>query len=482
MKRILSGMPRNVSHEREMEIISELEQLPDPWALAHNILLPDKFRNNAPDETDVIVIGPPGVYSLEIKYWRGEIFGAWQDAYIYRRQRSNSIPESWPNPIKIATNKNSILFSTLRDKLFIPSGRKMHFSVTPGVIFPSRKVSTVNISVPQFEINFPLLQQGELVSFFLRQGQKQEQLGKSQRPSRLKDPEIDEIYEFIRGQPVKQHSLEIVAGPYVLERKLRETEAYESFLAYNKLLPSQVHLVKKLKIDSYLGDIQYQEILERLLREAWALNELHGHPNIVQIVNPFQHAGETYVAYEWVEGPNLWDRIDADEGYDPADLLRHSVIPIIDAIRVAHLKGIMHRAITPEVIILTADGVAKIADFALARGFVQQSRSNMTNLAETPYAAPEVKTDKYSYGVDIYSLGAVCYEVVTGQAPPSARKRLTAGSELPFEPNHFYKDRFPPVEKQLRSVINQAMDLAPGRRYENLGLMMRDLEKAMNLP
>ena len=466
------GMPRNniVGHKCEIEVFDELKQLPDPWAMACNVLLPAWYRNNSPDETDVILVGPSGIYSLEVKCWYGKISGYFNDAYVDRVTRNGFPPEAWPNPIKTANDKKNILYSTLRDNLY---RGKMRAPVIGGVIFASRDECSVDIQ-KRFDINMPLLHHKELVRHFKAQITSSNNNVDGRRPYRLDEQEIDRIFEFIHGQQNKINPVDVTAGSYVLTMpiKYRSTNFYEAFLGYNKFLPSQKALIKKLNIDQFLPENEYKEAHDRLLREARALDEMRGHPNMIQVQNVFLHAGETYVAYEWIDGPSLADIIDSEDGYDPKELLKSVMLPVLDGIRVAHEKKIMHRSLSSNSIVLPTEGDVKIADFGMARGFDSPNINSplKTKLQETPYTASESLTSKYNQTIDIYALGAICYEIVTGYAPPTPSERIRKGATLLFD-----KSRNDPVNVPLQKWISQAMDLAPGRRFSSVSEMMESL-------
>ncbi|MCL4301653.1 MAG: serine/threonine protein kinase [Anaerolineae bacterium] len=472
--RVYAGVSRDVGHETERHVIEYLKKhLSGSWALAHNLLLPAKYRNSTPDETDLVLIGPPGVYSIELKWWEGVISGAFQDGWVYFTKRGFA-PESRRNPIKTANDKKNILLSTLRDCM----NERMP-PVMGGVIFPPESKCQIKITPPPFEINFPLLNLDQVADFFKRAEDEAGQRLRGTKSLRLNEEQIDRIFNIFRGaRDTLSTDTERHVGSYVLMQPLhkQENEHYIPYLAYNAYVSvTDTVLIKELKLDEHMPASEYEELKEKLLREARALFVLRGHPNILQTFGPFSHAGKLYVAYEWFNGPTLANIVD-DIDYEPVDYLKNIMIPVLDAIRAAHANKIVHRNLTPDCIVVSLDDSVKITDFALARFFQGQTIHNWTAAKVSAYTAPETLTSNskevhFDPRSDIYSLGAICYEIVTGSPPDPPHKRKS--DELSF------KSRNPSVPEKIKKVIQKAMSLAPGRRYQTTEDMVQALQEAL---
>ncbi len=196
---------------------------------------------------------------------------------------------------------------------------------------------------------------------------------------------------------------------------------------------------------------------ERFAREARAMARL-SHPNIVAIHDSGQAAGFYYFVMEFVEGVNLRQTIDTGE-LTPQEAL--AVVPqICEALQYAHDEGIVHRDIKPENILLDKRGRVKIGDFGLAK-LLGKGRADFTltgtgEVMGTPhYMAPEQRERplEVDHRADIYSLGVVFYEMLTGElpigrfAPPSKKAR---------------------VDVQLDEVVLRALENEPERRYQHV--------------
>lgn len=177
---------------------------------------------------------------------------------------------------------------------------------------------------------------------------------------------------------------------------------------------------------------------ERFAREARTLGKLH-HPNIVTVFEHGEKDGIFYLLMEYVDGVNLRQAMRA-ERFSPSQAL--AIVPgICDALQAAHAQGIWHRDIKPENILLDKNGNVKIADFGIARiigdpqlDFTLTRTGNV--LGSVSYMAPEQheKPHEVDHRADIYSLGVVIYEMLTGELPlgrfPSPSQRSTVDSRI----------------------------------------------------
>jgi serine/threonine protein kinase len=208
------------------------------------------------------------------------------------------------------------------------------------------------------------------------------------------------------------------------------------------------------------------EFVERFRREAQALAQLH-HPNIVAVYDMGQEGDLCYFTMEHVDGTNL--RSVLKSGGLSAPQALHLVPKLCDALEYAHARGVIHRDIKPENILLGKDGEPRIADFGLARlvrgdagaGTLTETRAVMG----TPdYMAPEQRASTHDVDprADIFSMGVVLYEMLTGQLPvgkfdPPAKKAA--------------------VDQRIDQVVMKALEADRERRYRRAGEMGTDIRK-----
>ncbi|MDG2125874.1 MAG: protein kinase [Verrucomicrobiales bacterium] len=191
-------------------------------------------------------------------------------------------------------------------------------------------------------------------------------------------------------------------------------------VVYKARQPKLNRVVAIKVIDATLAGVP--EFTQRFEREARALAVLN-HPNVVQVFDHGHEDGLCYLVMEWVDGASLREILTA--GHLSADDALRYVPQICDALEYAHAQGVVHRDIKPENILIDRQGQLKIADFGIARlrGDEQTGQEFVTQAGQkmgTPqYMAPEQQkhTDRVDHRADLYSLGVVFYEMLTGELP-----------------------------------------------------------------
>ena len=212
------------------------------------------------------------------------------------------------------------------------------------------------------------------------------------------------------------------------------------------------------------------EFAQRFMQEAKALAAL-SHPNIVS-VHDFGREGDQYfIVMEFVDGTNLRPLLAAQK-ISPKEALK--IIPVLcDALEFAHSQGVVHRDIKPENILLDKAGRVKIADFGLAKMAGPAGSANMTRTSVamgTPqYMAPEQfeNAKAVDHRADIYSMGVLFYEMLTGELPMG---RFQAPSARKIE-----------LDVRLDEIVLRALEKEPGRRYQSMGDVSRDVTRVSGI-
>jgi serine/threonine protein kinase len=231
----------------------------------------------------------------------------------------------------------------------------------------------------------------------------------------------------------------------------------------------------KLLAPERVGDARFAE---RFTREAQALAAL-SHPNIVTIYDFGRAGGFYYLLMEFVDGANLRQLLRARK-FTPEEALA-IVPPLCDALQFAHDRGIVHRDIKPENLLLDKTGRVKVADFGIAKmlgaisgvpdGAEPRSTGNMTeNAVGTPgYSAPEQKADPRHVDsrADIYSLGVVFYELLTGELPG---KIIEAPSKKVQ------------IDVRLDEVVLRALENKPELRFQQVSEVKTCMENIAENP
>jgi eukaryotic-like serine/threonine-protein kinase len=222
--------------------------------------------------------------------------------------------------------------------------------------------------------------------------------------------------------------------------------------------------------------------LERFVDEAQAAARLQ-HPNIVTVHSVGEHRGRPYFALEFVDGGDLKQRL-AEKPLAPmaaAELLE----TLARAVHAAHKAGIVHRDLKPSNILLTSDGVPKVADFGLAKLLGGDSARTVSGqVVGTPsYMAPE-QAGGYSKDVgptaDVYALGAILYEALTGRPPFLGISQVeTLSLVVSTEPVAPRQSR-PDIPRDLETICLKCLQKEPGKRYATSLLLADDLRRYLD--
>jgi len=218
-----------------------------------------------------------------------------------------------------------------------------------------------------------------------------------------------------------------------------------------------------------------EELKERFLVEAQAAAAL-SHPNICVIHEVVEDASnQSFIAMEYVHGETLRDKIksgplEAEEALDVA-------IQVASGLSEAHRKGVIHRDIKSANIMVTEEGQAKIMDFGLAKvqGATSLTKSH-TMLGTVPYMSPEqARGDPVDQRTDIWSLGVVLYETLSGSLPFKGDTDVSVVHSIIHEEPRPLKLREPPVPEELQGVVARALKKNPTARYGSADEMVKDL-------
>lgn len=258
---------------------------------------------------------------------------------------------------------------------------------------------------------------------------------------------------------------------YVIERPLGRGGMGAVFLAQSQALGRRV----AIKIIAYTDDSE--QIAKRFQIEAEAIAKLQ-HPNIVQIFEIGESEGRSFLVLEFLSGGSLKERL-KESPPTPGDTAR-LILELARAIHLAHLHGIIHRDLKPSNVLFAADGQPKITDFGLAK--LTQSSVDATTtgqiLGTVQYMSPEqASTSQVSAVADVYALGAILYEMLTGQPPFTGGSPIEILNRLTTDEVIRPRKLRPYVPPDLEAICLKCLEKEPAHRYGSADRLADDLDR-----
>ena len=264
-------------------------------------------------------------------------------------------------------------------------------------------------------------------------------------------------------------------GRYELHRRLARGGMADVFLARDQLLDRPVAV--KVLFPEFATDPSF---VERFRREAQSAANLN-HPNIVSVYDWGQEQGTYFIVMEYIDGRSLADILRTEGPLHP-QRAAEVASDIAAALGFAHRNGVVHRDVKPGNVLISPTGQVKVADFGIARALGADPESNLTQagsvMGTATYFAPEqaqgLPLDPRS---DLYSLGVVLYEVVTGRPPFSGESPVAIAykhvQEQPAPPRHVNTN----VPAPLEAIILKLLSKNPGARYPSSEDLRADLRR-----
>jgi serine/threonine-protein kinase len=219
--------------------------------------------------------------------------------------------------------------------------------------------------------------------------------------------------------------------------------------------------------------------LERFRREARAVARLN-HPHIVQVIDAGEDDNTPYIVLEYVEGETLKDRIRRLGRLPVGEAIAYA-IEIARALGAAHEHAIVHRDVKPQNVLVDSEGSAKVTDFGIARTLTEEGlTADGRVLGTTDYVSPEQALGQPVTGQsDIYSLGVVLYEMLTGEVPFKGPNQVAVAMKHVREDLPDVTLRRPEISAALAAVVDRATDKDLDRRYLDAGTLASDLEEVL---
>ena len=266
---------------------------------------------------------------------------------------------------------------------------------------------------------------------------------------------------------------------YRVEKVLGEGGMGAVFLAHDEMLDRKVAIKVITNAD---GDKTAQA---RFVREARSMASAE-HPNIVRVLSFGTVDERPYLVMELVDGESLADRIRNVKRFPPAEALR-LLRPVVEALAASWSKGIVHRDIKPSNILIDSKNHVRVADFGLAKTASGGTDSELTGsglMVGTPfYVAPEQATAQaMDFRADIYSVGIVLYEMLTGEKPFTGSNAISVVAKHLHEQLPPLRERRNDLSPRMIALVEKMTAKSADKRHPSYELLLRDFDAIINEP
>lgn len=268
----------------------------------------------------------------------------------------------------------------------------------------------------------------------------------------------------------------IFAGRYRIIKQIGRGGMADVYLAKDLILDGEEVAVKVLRTNYQTDPIA----VARFQREARAMADLD-HPHIVRITDIGEEEGQQYLAMEYVAGLDLKRYIKEHAPLSNEEAVR-IMGQILLAMRLAHTHGIVHRDLKPQNVLLTPDGDAKVTDFGIAVAFAETSLTQTNSmLGSVHYLSPEqARGSKATVQSDIYAMGIIFYEMLTGHIPYDGDSAVTIALQHFQKPLPSVIAENPNVPQPLENVVIKATAKKLTDRYQSVAEMYVDLSSCLS--
>src|SRR5215216_4079992 len=257
---------------------------------------------------------------------------------------------------------------------------------------------------------------------------------------------------------------EVLSGRYEVEALIGAGGMSSVYRAHDRLLGRKVAL--KVLHYHYTEDDDYAERFRRAARAVAALSD----PNVVTVIDRGDHEGRQFIVFEYVHGENLNKQIER-LGAGPVDEALELALQVARGLSFAHQNGLVHRDVKPQNVLLNGDGQAKVMDFGIARSMDVKRGMTTTGtvLGTSDYIAPEqAQGQRVDEHTDVYSLGVVLYELLTGEVPFPGENFVAVAMRHINEPPPPIRAKRPDVSPRLEAAVHRAMAKDPHDRFQTM--------------
>jgi serine/threonine-protein kinase len=268
---------------------------------------------------------------------------------------------------------------------------------------------------------------------------------------------------------------EVIADRYELEELVGTGGMSSVYRARDRLL--ERHVALKILHPHHSSD---EDFVQRFRKEARLVAQL-SHPNIVTVIDRGDDGGRQFIVFEYVEGENLKEVV-TREGPLPLRRVLELALQIGRGLAFAHSQGLVHRDVKPQNVLMNGDDQAKVTDFGIARSIDVDVGVTQTGtvLGTSAYIAPEQASGgDITPQTDVYSLGVVLYELLTGEVPFPGESFVAVAMKHINDPPPTLLERRPDTPPRLAAAVDRALAKEPGERFGSMDDFVAELSACL---
>ena len=279
--------------------------------------------------------------------------------------------------------------------------------------------------------------------------------------------------------PIALRAGSILNGRYIVGRVLGQggfgitylAQDYQTkgLVAIKEYLPTEFagRTTGTYAVQVYSGDRRenFEYGKEQFLAEAKTLAEFIGNDHIVRIYSYFEEYGTAYLAMEYIDGESLDKYMSHHGGRLSVERANELLIPVMEALDWVHSKGIVHRDIAPDNIIVTKDGRAKLIDFGAARYSTGEKSKSLDVILKHGFAPKEqyIRRGRQGPFTDVYAMAATYYYAITGKVPPDSIERMDEDELIP--PTTLGVK----MSEKAEDALLKGLEVSASERYQRMG-------------
>jgi serine/threonine protein kinase len=271
---------------------------------------------------------------------------------------------------------------------------------------------------------------------------------------------------------------ELIAERYELNELVGTGGMSSVYKAHDRLLERTVAL--KVLHERFMTDDDH---VERFKHEARAVAQL-SHPNIVTVIDRGERDGRQFIVFEYVDGENLKALVVREAPLAEREAVR-LVLQIARALAFAHQHGLIHRDVKPQNVLLPEGGEVKVTDFGIARSLDVEAGITQTGtvMGTSDYIAPEqARGVKATAQTDVYALGIVLYELLTGEVPFTGDNFVAVAMQHINSPVPSVRELRPDVSPRLDAAVRRALAKSPRDRFASMDSFAAELQASLAEP